>query len=57
MFPRPRPGVVVLVILGNEIARVGRDLGYCWLVDLVGWLVWLVDAIGEFLVMLVSTCA
>lgn len=25
LFPRPRPGVVVLVILGNEIARVGRD--------------------------------
>lgn len=29
-FPRPRHGVlvlVILVILGNEIARVGRDLG------------------------------
>lgn len=34
--PRPRPGVVLLVILVNEIARVGRYLGYCWLVGLVG---------------------
>lgn len=33
VFPRPRHGVVVLVILVNEIARVGRYyLGYRWLV-------------------------
>lgn len=32
VFPRPRLGVVLLVILVNEIALVGRYLGYCWLV-------------------------
>lgn len=27
----------MLVTLVNEIVRVGRYLGYCWLVGLVGW--------------------
>lgn len=46
LFPRPRHGVVVvLVILVNEIARVGTLLGT---LGTVGWLVWLVDAIWGF---------